>query len=207
VDWIAVADEKRERYGSSYGELDERALVRRGNVAYAAALALTMAGDPGAVVWFRKAAAAWRTSWEQGAAADAWGRPIGVLKAGLLAGDDVGSDAVWTLELGAAAALSPIGRYAALLALLALERRDEAAHLAVTLRDFPAGVAAALAAIAACNEDAYGAALDSVVASFESRPSHLEDVPVADTALALDALALRNGLARPLPASRMIPPG
>jgi hypothetical protein len=197
VDWIAVADEKRARYDASYGELDERALVRRGNTAYAAALALTMAADPAAPDWFRKAAAAWRESWDAGAAVDAWGRPIGVLKAGLLAGDDVESSALWTLGLGAADAPSPIGRYAAVLALLALGRRSETARLVGTLDDFPADVAAALAAIAAGDGGAYGAALDAVVASFESRDAHLEDVPVADTALALEALARRNGLARP----------
>jgi hypothetical protein len=194
VDWRAVAVEKRKRYEAPYGELDERALVRRGNTAYAAALALTMAGDPEAADWFRKAAAAWRASWDIGAAPDAWGRPLGVLKAGLLAGDDIQAEADWTLELGAAEAPSPIGRYAAALALLALGRRDEAGLVAGTLEEFPADVAAALAAIAAGDVVAYRAAVDSVVASFESRDAYLEDVAVADTALALDRLARRNGL-------------
>ena len=194
MDWIAVAVEKRKRYEASYGQLDERALVRRGNTAYAAALALTMAEDPAAADWFRKAAAAWRASWDLGAAPDAWGRPVGVLKAGLLAGDDVGAEAVWTLELGAAEAPSPIGRYAAALALLALGRRSEAGLVAETLEDFPADVAAALVAIAAGDVEAYRAAVDSVFASFESRDAYLEDVAVADTALVLEKLAHRSGL-------------
>ena len=194
MDWIAVAVEKQERYEASYGELDERALVRRGNTAYAAGLALTMAGEPAAADWFRKAASAWRASWDLCTAPDAWGRPVGVLKAGLLAGVDVGADAAWTLELGAAAAPSPIGRYAAVLAFLALGRRDEAGPVAGTLDDFPSDVAAALAAIAAGDGEAYRTAVDSVFASFESRHAYLEDVPVADTALVLERLARDAGL-------------
>jgi hypothetical protein len=195
VDWIAVAVEKQQRYEAVHGELDERALVRRGNAAYAAGLALTMAEDPAAAGWFRRAGEAWRASWDLGAAPDAWGRPIGVLKAGLLAGDDVGAEAVWALGLGTADAPSPIGRYAAVLALLALGRRGEAARVAGTLDDgFPTDVAAALAAIAAGDLEVYRAALDSVFASFESRDAYLEDVPVADTALVLVRLARDNGI-------------
>ena len=185
--------------------LDERGLVRRGNTAYAAALALTMAADPAAADWFRRAAAAWRESWELGAAPDAWGRPIGVLKAVLLAGDDPDPAAGWTLELGAADASSPIGRYAAVLALLALGRRVEAGRLADTLEELPADVAAALAAVAAGDVEAYGEAIDSVVASFESRDAYLEDVAVADTALVLDRLARGNGVVRALPPSDVLP--
>ena len=36
MDWIPRADAKRARYEEQHGELDERALVRRGNTAYAA---------------------------------------------------------------------------------------------------------------------------------------------------------------------------
>lgn len=205
MDWIAVAVEKRKRYDARYGGLDERALVRRGNTAYAAALALAMADDPSAGDWFRKAATAWRESWAAGAASDAWGRPVGVLKAGLLAGDDVEADALWTLELGAADAPSPIGRYAATLALLVLGRRDEAARLAGTLDDFPRDVAAALSAIAAGDAAGYEAAAGAVVASFESRDAFLEDVAVADTPLVLDLLARRNGVVRLLPTSPVLP--
>jgi len=205
VDWSAVAVVKRSRYEEPHGVLDERGLVRRGNTAYAAALALTMAADPAAADWFRRAAAAWRESWELGAAPDAWGRPIGVLKAVLLAGDDPDPAAGWTLELGAADASSPIGRYAAVLALLALGRRVEAGRLADTLEELPADVAAALAAVAAGDVEAYGEAIDSVVASFESRDAYLEDVAVADTALVLDRLARGNGVVRALPPSDVLP--
>ena len=210
MDWIPLADEKRARYESSYGEEDERALVRRGNAAYAAGLALLMAADPSALEWFRLAADRWRASWDAGAPADAWGRPVGALKATLLAGDDAAAEelARWTLELGTATTASPIGRYAAALALLVLGRWPEARHVAEALRergDFPHDVADALAFVAAPDPVAYAEALDSVVESFETRSEYLEDVPVADTALVLDQLAARRGIAHELPASPVLP--
>jgi hypothetical protein len=194
-------EEKRSRY--------ERSLVRQGNTAYAAGLALLMAGDGRAGGWLRRAAARWRESWDAGAAPDAWGRPVGALKASLLADDDAAVDelARWTLELGTATADSPIGRYAAVLALLALRRQPEAGHVAPALRreDFPRDVADALAAIAGGDADAYAGAVASVVHSFETRGDFLEDVPVADTALVLDLLARRCGVVRALPESSVLP--
>jgi len=202
VDWQRIFDEKRARY--------ERSLVQQGNTAYAAGLALLMAGDARAGEWLRRASGRWRESWDAGAAPDAWGRPIGALKASLLAGADERADelARWTLELGAAAAPSPIGRYAATLALLALARRKEAAPLARSLCDdaaFPADVAGALAAIAAVDGESYARSVAAVVRSFETREDVLEDVRVADTALALARLAERNGLGGELPASAVLP--
>src|SRR5947208_4641131 len=151
MNWIPTAAEKQDRYEEQHGELDERGLVRKGNSAYAAGLALLMAGDPVAPEWLRKAAARWRESWRGG---ESWGRPIGALKASLLAHDDPAVEEVarWTLELGTATAESPIGRYAATLALLALERWAEARHVAESLRgsdEFPQDVADALAYISA----------------------------------------------------------
>src|SRR5438128_2578865 len=146
MEWIPLFDEKRARY--------ERALVMQGNTAYAAGLALLMARDPRAHEWLRRAAGRWRESWDAGSGTASWGRPIGALKASLLAGDEaaLGSLAPWTLELGTATASSPIGRYAAALALLVLERWPEARHVAQSLRerdDFPRDVSDALATIAA----------------------------------------------------------
>ncbi len=210
MNWIPVAEAKQASYSQQYGQLDERSLVRRGNLAYASALALLMAGDGSALDWFRRAAARWRESWDAGAGVDSWGRPVGALKASLIARDAAAAEelARWTLELGSASSPSPIGRYAGALALLVLGRRTEARHVSETLccsDDFPADVGACLAAIAAGDADAYAAALESIVASFESRDGYLEDVPVADTALALHALARRNGLDRSLPASALLP--
>jgi hypothetical protein len=207
MNWIPVADEKRARYEAPHGELDERGLVRQGNVAYAAALALLMAGDGEAAAWFGRAAARWRESWRGG---ESWGRPVGALKASLLAGDEAAVEelARWTLELGAATAESPIGRYAGALALLALGRWPEARHVAESLRerdDFPHDVGDALATIAADDVIGYVEAVESVVASFETRPDHLEGVAVADTALVLAELARRRGIEEPLPPSSVLP--
>jgi ribosomal protein S18 acetylase RimI-like enzyme len=210
VDWISVADEKRARFEQQYGDADERSLVRAGNSAYAAGLALLMAGDDGAREWLRRAAARWRESWDAGAATDAWGRPIGAIKASLLARDEAAVEelARWTLQLGTATAPSPIGRYAAALALLALGRWPEARHVAESLRerdDFPRDVADALATISADDVVGYVEAVESVVESFETRAAYLEDVRVADTALVLAELARRRGIEQPLPPSETLP--
>jgi hypothetical protein len=202
MDWIPLFAEKRDRY--------HRGLVMQGNTAYAAGLALLMAHDPSAPDWLRRAAARWRESWDAGAPPDAWGRPIGMLKASLLAGDEAALEALapWTLELGTATADSPIGRYAATLALLVLERWPEARHVAESLRerdDFPHDVADALVFIAAHDPIAYVEAVEEVVRSFETRTEFLEDVPVADTALVLAELARRRGIEMPLPESPTLP--
>ncbi len=175
---------------------DERQLVQLANAAWAAGLSLLMAGERDAAAsWLRRAAARYRESWDAGAAPDAWGRPIGALKALLIAGESADEAARWALEAGAADAPSPIGRYAATLALLVLGRDAEAGALAATLGDgFPLDVADALRALAAHDAEAYRAARDAVLRSFETREAFLEDLPVADTALALDALAARSGL-------------
>jgi hypothetical protein len=166
-----------------------------------------MAGDEEAAAWLRRAAARWRESWSGG---ESWGRPIGALKASLLAHDEAGVEqlAPWTLELGSATAASPIGRYAAALALLALGRWPEARHVVESLRerdDFPHDVADALAYIAAHDAVGYADAIESVVESFETRDEHLEDVAVADTALVLQELARRRGIEHELPRSPVLP--
>ncbi|HEY6961001.1 MAG TPA: hypothetical protein VI408_03845 [Gaiellaceae bacterium] len=207
MNWIPFAEERQARYEEQHGDLDERGLVRKGNAAYAAGLALLMAGDPAAAEWLRRAAARWRESWQGG---ESWGRPIGALKASLLAGDDAAVEelARWTLEVGTATAESPIGRYAAALALLALGRWPEARHVAESLRerdDFPHDVADALAYIAADDVVGFVEAVESVVESFETRDEFLEDARVADTALVLQLLAQRRGIDVALPESPVLP--
>ena len=207
MNWIPTAEAKKARFQEQHGELDERSIVRKGNTAYAAALALLMAGDIDAAEWFQRAAATWRESWNGG---ESWGRPIGALKASLLARDEVAVEelAPWALSLGTATAASPIGRYAAALALLALERWPEARHVAESLRerdDFPHDVAVALAYIAAHDVVGYIESVESVVDSFETRDDYLEDIAVADTALVLQELARRRGIEHQLPASPVLP--
>jgi hypothetical protein len=208
-DWAATIEREADRYRDGESRLDEardadsrqRQLTRIGNAAYGAGLAALMIGDLSAArTWLERSAQRWRES-SADAPPGSWGRPIGAVKARLLAGDTAGAedDAHWALELGAAQAESPIGRYAAALALLVLGRDDEARVHADAIRvreDFPRPVGDALAMIAA-GSDAIGylEAIEAVLASFETRHEYLEDVPVADTVLVLQVLAESRGLA------------
>jgi hypothetical protein len=210
MDWIPTFERERSRYEDGEARFAPEQLVRMGNAAYGAGLALLMAGRGAeAREWLDRSAARWRESWEY-AVPDAWGRPAGALKAALIAGRsaEAAELARWTLELGTATAESAIGRYAGCLALLALERWPEARHLAKGLRgrdDFPQDVADALATIAAEDRVGYEEAIERVLESFETRDAYLEDVAVADTVLALQALAATRGIAHELPPSPVLP--
>jgi hypothetical protein len=207
MDWRARYEQAAARYAAGETrEPDERQLVQLANSAWAAGLSLMMVGDRwGAWRWLRLSASRYRESWDVGGATDAWGRPIAAIKALLIAGD-AGREhglpdntlllaARWTLDAGAAEAESPIGRYAGVLALLVLDRDEEAGALAATLGDeFPAEVADALRALAARDSKAYRTAVAAIRRSFDERDDFLEDLPVCDTELALDALAIRRGL-------------
>src|SRR5881394_764350 len=197
MDWRERYERAAERYAAGETrEPDERQLVQLANSAWAAGLSLLMAGDRDrAREWLRRSADRYRESWDAGDGTDAWGRPIGAMKALLIAGEDANDAARWALDAGAAEAESPIGRYAGALAQLVLGRDEQAAEVAATLGEgFPGDVADALRALAAQEEDAYRAAVDSIRRSFETREEFLEDVPVPDTAFALDALAAQRGL-------------
>lgn len=195
VEWRERYERAAARYAAGETrELDERQLVQLANSAWAAGMSLLMAGErEEAAEWLRRSAARYRESWDAGGATEAWGRPIGAIKALLIAGEDASDAARWALDAGAAEAESPIGRYAGTLALLVLDRADEAAALAAGLgEDFPADVAGALAALAASDAEAYSGAVGAIRRDFETRESFLEDVPVPDTAFALDVLAAQR---------------
>ena len=178
----------------------EKQLVRMAMAAGAAGLACAMDGRADvAAEWFRRSAASYRESWD-GAPPGSWGRPVGALKARILAADAAGatSDAEWVVGLGAREETSPIARYAFVLAALVLGRDEAAAQVAMGLGTedgFPADVARALHALARGDGSAYAEGVRAVLDSFETRHSYLEDVPVADTVLVLEALAEPRGLA------------
>jgi hypothetical protein len=211
VDWTEHARREDERYRDGEARLPDaedqdarqRQLTRMGNAAGGAGLARLMDGNTrDARGWFARAVERYRESYEL-APPGSWGRPIAILKARILAGDWDGAeaDARWTLEEGAAEGQSPIGRYAATLALLVLGRDQDARVLADGLRthdDFPAPVGDALAFIAAQDPVAYVEAIEAVLESFEAREDYLEDIPAADTVVVLQALAARRGLAAEL---------
>jgi hypothetical protein len=205
--WDELRDRARERYEDGAARLPDdpdarqRQLTRMGNAAGAAGLAELMAGRDG-VEWFARAAERYRESWED-APAGSWGRPIGAIKARILAADWEGAaaDARWALDTGAGESGSPIGRYAAALACAVLERWHEVRLHADAAREhesFPAAVADALAFLATENVVDYDDAVGDVLASFETRGEYLEDMPVADTVLVLQALAARRGMAAEL---------
>lgn len=211
-DWQAHVQREQDRYrdgearlpGAGDPDTRQRQLTRMGNAAGGAGLALLMQGrreEAGA--WLARAAERYRESIEH-APPGSWGRPIGAMKARILAGDWSGAEAEarWTLDLGAAEADSPIGRYAACLALLVLSRDEEARPLAASLRereDFPPAVADSLAMLAAGTDRiGYIEAVEGVLESFEQRDEYLEEIPVADTVLILQALAERRELAAEL---------
>jgi hypothetical protein len=186
----------------------QRQLTRLGNVAWGAGLSALLEGRRDASVeWLDRAAARYRESYDL-APPGSWGRPIAILKARLLAGRDARADAEWTLEQDAAESQSPIGRYAATLALLVLERWHDARHVAASIRDrddFPPSVADAVAAIAAEDVVAYIEAVEDVLLSFETRDEFLEDVRIADTVLVLQLLAAQRDMAADLGPSPLLP--
>ena len=207
-EWTAQLGREQGRYEDGEARLPDaeeadqrqRQLTRLGNAAYGAGLCSLMLGDEdGARDWLARAAGRYRESYPD-APSGSWGRPIGVLKAHLLAGDWAAAEeaARWALGEGPGESGSPIGRYAACLALLVLDRNHEARVQADELRThegFPTDVAHALAMIAAgTDEVGYVLAVEEVLESFETREEYLEDVPVADTVLVLQALAERRGL-------------
>ena len=205
--WDELRDRARERYEDGASRLPDdpdarqKQLTRMGNAAGAAGLAELMAGRDGSE-WFTRAAERYRESWDD-APPESWGRPIGAIKARVLAGDWDGAaaDARWALAAGAGESESPIGRYAAALASGVLGEWREMRLHADTAREhesFPAAVADALAFIATENVVDYEDAVGDVLESFETREAYLEDLPVADTVLVLQALAGRRGMAAEL---------
>ena len=204
-DWEERAAAARARYEDGARRLPDdaderqRQLTRMGNAAWAAGLSVLMLGrKPEAREWLVRAAETYRASWAD-APPGSWGRPIGAMKSRLIAEDFDGAraDARWALDAGAASSDSPIGRYAGALAFLVLDEDAEAATLVPTLSDaevIPPAVTSSLAALATNAAAAYDEAIRALVADFEAREAYLEDTPVADTVLALQALAGRRDI-------------
>jgi len=209
VDWEERAARAAERYEDGLTRLPEepderqRQLTRMGNAAWAAGLSLLMLGRrEDGDAWLLRAADRYRESW-RGAPPGSWGRPIGAMKSRLIAGDIEGArgDAHWALDAGAASSESAIGRYAAAFAHLLLGEDEAASALATTLRGidgFPAAVIDTVAALSDGNASGYDTAIRALVADFDGRQEFLEDIPVADTVLALQQLAAERGFAAAL---------
>lgn len=208
VDWEEHAAREEERYADGTARIPsepdarQKQLVRVAMAATGAGLARLMQGRRAeAAGWLARSAERFRESFAD-APPGSWGRLIGAVKARVLAGDWEGAqtDARWALAQAPADGDSPIGRYSAVLAHLVLGEDAEARGLVEGLLNeaesaFPRPVAEALAALAHADADVYGEAAGRVLASFEERDAYLEDVPVADTVVVLEALAARRRLA------------
>ena len=215
MSWGEHAEREEGRYVDALARMPQepdsrqKQLVRAAMAAGGVGLARLMQGrDAEAAGWFTRSAERYRESWPDAPPAS-WGRLIGALKARVLARDWEGAetDARWALEQDSAADGSPIGAYAAMLAHLILGQDTEATQLRGALEDeeaFPAAVAAALSAVARGHAEDYAVAVAAVLGSFEERDEYLEDIPVADTVIVLEALAERRGMATQL-SSALLP--
>ncbi len=152
-----------------------------------------------------EAAEQYRMSWEL-APPRSFGRLVGMLKAAVIAGGGPDEAAYARAQVG------PEGDSATswyVLAIAALVDGDDALAARAAdgmLADSPAfaRAAAAVSALARRDADAYAAAARAIVGDFEGRDEHLTGVRIADTALMLERLAERRGLAAH-PASALLP--
>jgi hypothetical protein len=216
VDWeakLAWADAEHERRLAAVPGPEEREDFRLAGIAgasWAAGLASLMLGrGDEARARLLRAADEYATSWHA-APPGSWGRPIAMIRCRLMGGDHEGAraDAAAAVDAGALDAPGPIGGYCAALALLVLERDEDAAVVAARIAEEglePAAVADALGALARGDGAGSAAARIAVLRSFEERDAFLEDVRVADTVLVLDALAAARGLELPPLSSPLLP--
>jgi predicted CoA-binding protein len=161
-----------------------------------------LAGE-GAREPLRRAAERYRASWEA-APPRSFGRLVGYAKASILGGENPGP---YVLErLGEPD--SPPAFWALALAALAEGDDATAGRAADGMRagsDAFGRAADAVAALAHGEREAYAAAVRAIVGDFEGRKEHLTGVPMADTALVLERIAERRGVAAH-PSSPLLPP-
>jgi hypothetical protein len=190
----AAADEHRE--------LMTAAIERDG-----AAQSALFGGDPGSArEAFAQASELYRRSWEAAPPAS-YGRLVGMLKSGVLSGAGEKQAAYALSALGDRGEDSPAKAYARALAALISGDDSDAVRSSEAMRSGSAAfvrTADAIAALAAGDREGYGAALTAIVHDFEQRREHLTGVPIADTALMLERLAVRRGIAIGLQ-SRLLP--
>lgn len=155
-------------------------------------------GDQAAArVEFREASELYRQSWEA-AHARAFGRLVGMLKAAVLAGGGAEQADYARAALAEADLKSATANYGRAIAALIAGDEEDAQAWAARLGDAPEAFARtgeAIAALATHDDARYAAALEAIVRDFEQRSAHLTGVAIADTALMLETLAGRRGMA------------
>ena len=188
-----VAGDERSRVSAEHRALMGSAIERDG-----AAQRALLGGDTRAARRaFAEAADLYRRSWEV-ASATSYGRLIGMLKSAVLAGGGEDEARYALAQLAENAADSPAASYARALAALILGDGEAADRWSEQMRSGGEAfirTAAAISALAAGDAAAYRAAIDQIVRDFEGRAEHLTGVAIADTALMLQQLAARRGLA------------
>jgi len=122
-----------------------------------------------------------------------WGRLIGALKMAVLAADGEEETALRALD-ETAGIDGPTAAYARALAQAVLGRPVDVQPLR-SAGDAFALTGNALAAISDGDRTAYEAALTDILDDYAAREQHLSGIPIADTALVLERLADRRGLA------------
>jgi hypothetical protein len=146
---------------------------------------------------FREVAELYRKSWES-APARAFGRLVGMLKASVLAGGGAEEAEYARAALAAVDPESATANYARAIAALIVGDDQDARVWAARMTAGDAAFARtgeAIAALAAHDDASYVPALAAIVRDFEQRSDHLTGVAIADTALVLEALAGRRGMA------------
>jgi hypothetical protein len=148
---------------------------------------------------YATAAEQYLASWKL-APPKSYGRLVGLVKAGVLAGqaEAAAAEVRAALDGDPDAAGSPVASYALAVASLILGDDDAVAPLAGVMD--PRGgaferTATALRALAARDGDAYAGALAAIEADFAARDEHLTGVAIADTAIMLELIAAERGMA------------
>jgi hypothetical protein len=159
--------------------------------------ALISGDGQAARITFAQAGELYRKSWES-AHPKAYGRLVGLLKSGVLAGGGSAEAEYVRDALADVDASSATASYARALAALILGEDEEALEWAGSMSaggDAFARTADAIAALASHDRRRYELALTAIVGDFEQRARHLTGVAIADTAVVLEVLAARRGMA------------
>jgi len=168
-----------------------------------------LAGDHDAArAAYAQAAEQYRQSWAL-APPKSYGRLVGLLKAAVLAGqaEAAATEVRAELEGDEDADGSPVASYVRAVAAVILDDDDAVPALAERME--PRGeaferTAAALRALAARDATAYANALAAIAMDFAAREDHLTGVAIADTAVMLERIAEKRGMAVK-PSSPLVP--
>lgn len=181
-------------------------LLTRGIATDGDAFRALFEGDrPRARALLAEAAGLYRRSWEL-APPRSFGRLVAMEKSAVLAGDP-GPAADYVRSQVEGPGDSPTSGYAVAVAALVRGEDELAVRAAAEMRGGGEAfdrTAEAIERIVAGDADGYRAAVEAIVADFATREVHLTGVPIADTAMLMEALAAGRGIAA-RPDSPLVP--